>query len=86
VLFAVMILGIGFIVVAAIFPVAIQQTGASSEDGRAAAVARSAVAIVQQNVRSADLPTTGVPGENPRIASFRDPQITHLDLLITGPP
>ena len=42
VLFAVIILGVGFILVAAIFPVAIQQTQATAEDAAAAAAAREA--------------------------------------------
>jgi len=43
VLFAVMILGIGFIMIAGIFPVAIGQTAASQEETIGAAAARSAV-------------------------------------------
>ncbi len=46
VLFAVIILGIGFILVAAIFPVAIQQTQSTAEDAAAAAAAREAVGVI----------------------------------------
>ena len=42
VMFAVVILGIGFIMVAAIFPVAIQQTQQTSDDSASASVAREA--------------------------------------------
>jgi hypothetical protein len=42
VMFAVVILGIGFILVAAIFPVAIQQTQTTSEENAASATARAA--------------------------------------------
>ncbi len=52
VLFAVIILGIGFILVAAIFPVAISQTQATAEDAGAAAAAREAANTL------AALPTT----------------------------
>lgn len=41
-MFAVIILGIGFIMIAAIFPVAIQQTQASSDDSAGASIAREA--------------------------------------------
>lgn len=47
VLFAVIILGIGFIMLAAIFPVAIQQTKASHQDSMAAATARSALRYME---------------------------------------
>src|SRR5439155_14838271 len=43
VLFAVVVLGIGFIMIAAIFPVAISQSKATADETTAAALARSAV-------------------------------------------
>ncbi len=46
VMFAVVILGIGFIMVAAIFPVALQQTQATSEENSAGAAARGAAAAI----------------------------------------
>ena len=52
VLFAVIILGIGFILVAAIFPVAIQQTQATVDDAAAAVAARGAASVI------AAVPTT----------------------------
>jgi len=48
VMFAVVILGIGFIMVAAVFPVAIQQTQTTSEENIAAALARQAANTVSQ--------------------------------------
>ena len=48
ILFAIMILGIGFIMVAAMFPVAIKQTENSQQETIGAAVARGAVDYVQQ--------------------------------------
>jgi len=51
VMFAVVILGIGFILIAAIFPVAIQQSQATGEESNAAAIARQAAVAV------ASLPT-----------------------------
>jgi type II secretory pathway pseudopilin PulG len=46
VMFAVVILGIGFILIAAIFPVAIQQSAATGEESNAAAIARQAAAAI----------------------------------------
>jgi len=48
VMFAVVILGIGFIMVAAIFPVAIQQTQMTGEENIAAALARQAASSISQ--------------------------------------
>jgi hypothetical protein len=48
VLFAVMILGIGFIMLAGIFPVAISQTQTTGEENNAANIARSAVAYLEK--------------------------------------
>ena len=48
ILFAVMILGIGFIMVAAIFPVAIQQTEANNQETIAASIGRSATGFVEK--------------------------------------
>ena len=87
VLFAVMILGIGFIMVAAIFPVAIQQTQNTTSEGNAAAIARGAVATMQQTLQNVDMPETAAPpptpppppapppaGERGRVFSLRNPQ------------
>jgi hypothetical protein len=74
VLFAVMILGVGFIMIAAIFPVAIQQSRTTSEEGNAAAIARGAVTFIQDNLTSVDMPALGVPGVPAKVQSFRDPQ------------
>src|SRR5437588_204335 len=48
VMFAVILLGIGFIMLAGMFPVAIQQTQNSVDDTTAAAVAQAAVRTLQQ--------------------------------------
>jgi hypothetical protein len=47
ILFSVIILGIGFIMLAAIFPVALQQTKVSAEDTTSAAVSRSALRYME---------------------------------------
>jgi len=47
VLFAVILLGIGFIMIAAVFPVAIQQTAAVSSETQASAIARDAIKKIQ---------------------------------------
>jgi len=48
ILFAVMILGIGFIMVAAIFPVAIQQTEANNQETIAASIGRSTTGFIEK--------------------------------------
>jgi len=48
ILFAVLILGIGFILVAAIFPVALKQTQATSEETAAATIAKGGVAYLEK--------------------------------------
>jgi type II secretory pathway pseudopilin PulG len=58
VLFAVMILGIGFIMVAAIFPVAIQQAQNSTEETTAAAVGRTAATMIEQVASDSTMPAT----------------------------
>lgn len=60
VLFAVMILGIGFIMVAAIFPVAIQQAKTSTEETTGAAVARGAATLLEQIATNSTMPATGL--------------------------
>jgi hypothetical protein len=59
VLFAVMILGIGFIMIAAIFPVALQQTKLTGEEVNAASSGRSGVSFIQEVGKvSGSLPLT----------------------------
>ena len=58
VLFAVMILGVGFIMVAAIFPVAIQQAKTSTEETSAAAIARGAINYIDRVATNSILPGT----------------------------
>jgi len=58
ILFAVMILGIGFIMVAAIFPVAIQQTALTGDETVAAAIAREGTDAMTSINNSALLPPT----------------------------
>jgi prepilin-type N-terminal cleavage/methylation domain-containing protein len=60
VLFAVMILGIGFIMVAAIFPVAIQQARTTAEETTGAAVARGAAAVLDKVATNSTMPATGL--------------------------
>jgi type II secretory pathway pseudopilin PulG len=59
VLFAVMILGIGFIMVAAIFPVALMQTKTTQEETAAAAIARGGANYLQSIATDANLPASG---------------------------
>src|SRR3954467_13866102 len=91
VMFAVIVLGVGFIMVAAIFPVAIQQTKSTADDTHAAAGAREAANNLTQSVgyRSdlpaltpvTPVPTTGYPALSTviipgQVYSLRDPQPT----------
>jgi type II secretory pathway pseudopilin PulG len=59
VMFAVIILGIGFIMVAAIFPVAIQQTRLTVDESTAAGVARQAAAVLEQVVAGSETAAAG---------------------------
>jgi hypothetical protein len=65
ILFAVMILGIGFIMVAAIFPVAIAQTAQSTEDTTAAANGEAAVDYVSKLATTKYIAPTAVPTQWP---------------------
>ncbi len=56
VLFAVMILGVGFIMVAAMFPVAIQQSKASTNETVAARVAEAALELVRLHANDTTFP------------------------------
>jgi hypothetical protein len=62
ILFAVMILGIGFIMIAAMFPVAIKQTQATQEETIAAAIARSGADYLGRN--ATDRPKPMLPSDS----------------------
>lgn len=83
VMFAVMLLGIGFIMVAAIFPVAIQQQQATVEATSGKEVARNGAALLygSQYMTAAALPPTrtsasGTPSPSPCVYSFYDSRIS----------
>lgn len=59
-LFAVMILGIGFIMIAAIFPVGLTQSKANFDETHAAAVARGAIAQISAHAQASAFPSGGV--------------------------
>ncbi|HWB54328.1 MAG TPA: hypothetical protein VG722_09045 [Tepidisphaeraceae bacterium] len=94
-MFAVIILGIGFIMVAALFPVAIQQTQATSQDVTATAYAQS---ITQMLPALVDGPHAGngasyivptgdtslTPPIPPVYASFAAPQAAAASTVFTG--
>jgi type II secretory pathway pseudopilin PulG len=65
VLFAVILLGIGFIMVAAIFPVAIAQTQATANETAGTLVARDAVRMIQANATTLNFPQTPLPPATP---------------------
>jgi type II secretory pathway pseudopilin PulG len=58
VMFAVVILGIGFILIAAVFPVATEQARETNDESIAAQMARDAAAIIRGSTISADFPDT----------------------------
>src|SRR6266496_5819408 len=85
VLFAVAVLGIGFIMVAAIFPFAIQQTQIAMEETVGTATARNGAAYLlgTQFLSAAHLPYTSpaapassVPADPPMVYSFFDNRVT----------
>src|SRR6266550_8059379 len=70
VMFAVILLGIGFIMLAGMFPVAIQQTQTNVEESTASTVVQAAKHYLEQTMTQADLPPTGIlnpPTGNPII-------------------
>lgn len=58
VLFAIAVLGIGFIMIAAIFPVTIRQTQSTMDDSVAAGVARAALVYLQESASELTMPPT----------------------------
>jgi hypothetical protein len=77
VLFAVAVLGIGFIMVAAIFPVAISQTQAAMDETIGTTTTRNGAMYLQgtQFFTSTMLPNTCAPGGNPQVFMFGDPRV-----------
>lgn len=78
IMFAVVILGVGFIMIAAIFPVAIRQTQTTMEETQAAVSGRAALAYLQSMASNAAFPPTvakpkqGDPIPVPPIKSLPD--------------
>src|SRR5258706_10317533 len=78
VMFAVILLGIGFIMLAGMFPVAIQQTQTNVEESNASTTAQTAAHYLEQTLTQSDLPPTGrlipptpaVPGWQPTYPRF----------------
>lgn len=79
VLFAVAVLGIGFIMIAAIFPVAIQQSKTNSEETVGSTIARGGVGYLSKAAERTAFPATGGSTVGPvtvgRIYSFNDERI-----------
>jgi prepilin-type N-terminal cleavage/methylation domain-containing protein len=78
VMFAVILLGIGFIMLAGMFPVAIQQTQTNVEESTASTVVQAAARYLEETLTQADVPATGDnsgPGHYPqflRLSQFYD--------------
>src|SRR5256885_2035226 len=71
VMFAVILLGIGFIMLAGMFPVAIQQTQTNVEESTASTVAQSAAKYMEQTLTQDDVRPTVLPGPNQYPRFFR---------------
>src|SRR5438552_1296043 len=70
VMFAVIVLGIGFIMIAAIFPVAIQQSKATNDETSGAAIAKAQVAALEDVLTDGTLPAASdVPTLTPMPAT-----------------
>src|SRR5213075_1265375 len=81
VMFAVILLGIGFIMLAGMFPVAIQQTQTNVEESTASTIAQSAARYMEQTLTQADVRPTYDPATSPFPRYFRlteryDDQVT----------
>jgi hypothetical protein len=76
VLFAVMVLGIGFIMIAAMFPVTIRQTQTTMEETQAANMAKEAMAYLQSIATDYNFPVTvppKMPVANPPVPDDTQP-------------
>jgi hypothetical protein len=70
VLFAVMVLGIGFIMIAAMFPVTIRQTQSTMQDTHGANTAKGALAYLQSIASNVNFPVTSASG-SPVVCSLQ---------------
>jgi Tfp pilus assembly protein PilV len=95
VMFAVVVLGVGFIMIAAMFPVAMSQQQSTQQETNAASLARSAMAYFEATATNGMLPVTGLDlpvGEestdrNGHVFSIRNPQAsTPVRTLTTAAP
>jgi type II secretory pathway pseudopilin PulG len=95
ILFSVLILGIGFILIAAIFPVALKQTQSTAEETEAATIAKGGVSYLQKYSTQSywNTPVTGTPvydqmvhpiGPYPLLSDATLPTNTTLWPLISG--
>lgn len=86
ILFAVMILGIGFIMVAALFPVALQQTRLTGEEVVASTIGRGGVNYFQQmGLTPGALPVTDLQVEAARGGPAAAPPIPAISIPPTSP-
>ncbi|MGB7156606.1 MAG: hypothetical protein WBD40_00985 [Tepidisphaeraceae bacterium] len=73
-MFAVVVLGIGFIMIAAMFPVAISQSKSTQEETNAAAIARGGVNYLKTIATEVNMPPTNTaPGTPDRVVPFTSP-------------
>jgi hypothetical protein len=77
VLFAVMVLGIGFIMIAAIFPVTIRQTQTTMEETNAAIQGKAALAYLQSIASEVTFPVTAAsPNAVAKVVAFNEDKAT----------
>lgn len=85
ILFAVMILGIGLILIAALFPVSIRQAATAADETTAATVAWNAMNVIRETLTDDELTPGGTSGQSGVVRSFRDPQAKGLPSLRAPP-
>src|SRR5688572_17489562 len=84
-LFAVMLLGIGFIMVAAIFPVTIQQTAATLDDSVGQSMQLNARNAIAEVATTANLPaTTATPSSAGQVAPLPTAAPADIGNLVRG--
>jgi hypothetical protein len=86
-----MILGVGFIMTAAIFPVSVQQAHTAGDETVSAAIAWNAMTIIQEKFQSEELPPAKRVYKHGQdytahgvVRSFRDPQSKGSPTLLKG--
>src|SRR2546421_9504922 len=83
VMFAVIILGVGFIMIAALFPVAIRQSKSTADETSSAAFARVATNYVNDMASDPTMPATRFGNVVPQVVSLPTRQSTSAEIAST---